>query len=158
MMPKFSTLLMLSRYCSSSVQNATDNPVSVFIRQTSLNIRTDTQNANEKCDNSISPNISSQRTLVVETEVNDTDTSILSNNISNASKKDTVEDTNPFNLVEISDYVSSDCSTLHDVSSAPLMAHGVINLGLRCRGMHFGHLNIRGICSGEKIEQIKLIL
>ena len=34
----------------------------------------------------------------------------------------------------------------------------MINLGLRGRGMHIGHLNIRRIRSGEKLDQIKLML
>lgn len=52
-------------------------------------------------------------------------------------------------------------SSVHDIecSSSPLLAHNsLINLGLRGSGMHIGHLNIRGIRSGEKVDQIKIML
>lgn len=59
----------------------------------------------------------------------------------------------------MSDYALFNCSTVHDISSSPLTAHSsVVNLGLRGRGMHLGHLNVRGIRSGEKVDQIKLML
>lgn len=52
-------------------------------------------------------------------------------------------------------------SSVHDTecSSSPLLAHNsLINLGLRGSGMHIGHLNIRGIRSGEKMDQIRIML
>lgn len=46
-----------------------------------------------------------------------------------------------------------------ECNSSPLLAHNsLINLGLRGSGMHIGHLNIRGIRSGEKVDQIKIML
>ena len=44
-------------------------------------------------------------------------------------------------------------SSLHDVS--PLLAQDNLFNG---KGMHIGHINIRGIRSGEKLDQIKIIL
>lgn len=83
---------------------------------------------------------------------------VLSDNTSNVYEEDTIVDTNTFNSAETSNYVKSDCSNMHDVSS-PLSAHSsIVNLGLRGRGMRFGHFNIRGIRSGEKMDQIKLML
>ncbi|MEW8548507.1 MAG: reverse transcriptase family protein, partial [Candidatus Thiodiazotropha sp.] len=57
-------------------------------------------------------------------------------------------------------YVSTVCnSTVHDLNVSPLPAHGnLANLGLRGKGMHIGHLNVRGIRSGEKLDQIKVML
>ena len=52
----------------------------------------------------------------------------------------------PYNL-------STACNSLHDEAH-----NNVFNLGLRGRGMHIGHLNIRGIRSGEKLDQMKIML
>lgn len=43
--------------------------------------------------------------------------------------------------------------------NSPLLAHkNMFDLGLRGKGLHIGHLNIQGLRSGEKTEQIKIIL
>lgn len=50
-------------------------------------------------------------------------------------------------------------STVHDLNVAPFSAHGnLTNLDLRGKGMHIGHLNVRGIRSGKKFDQIKILL
>ena len=55
--------------------------------------------------------------------------------------------------------ISTACNSVHDVTSTPLQAHNnVLNLGLHGRGMHIDHLNVRGIRSGEKMDQIKIML
>ena len=55
--------------------------------------------------------------------------------------------------------ISTACNSVHDVTSTPLQAHNnVLNLGLHGRGMHIGHINVRGIRSGEKMDQIKIML
>ena len=68
-------------------------------------------------------------------------------------------DTNALSSIEMSDHASFNCSSVHDISSSPLTAHSsVVNLGLRGRGMHLGHMNVRGIHPGEKVVQIRLML
>ena len=68
-------------------------------------------------------------------------------------------DTNALSSIEMSDHASFNCFSVHDISSSPLPAHrSVVNLGLRGRGMHLGHMNVRGIRPGEKVVQIRLML
>ena len=46
-----------------------------------------------------------------------------------------------------------------ECNPSPLLPHNSwINLGLRGSGMHIGHLNVRGIRLGEKVDQIKIML
>ena len=50
-------------------------------------------------------------------------------------------------------------SCMHNASISPLMAQeNLLNLGLSGKGLHIGHLNIQGIRSGEKVDQIKIIV
>ena len=65
------------------------------------------------------------------------------------------------------DYTSSvdslyDASTVYNSSVcdiSPLLAQdNLFNLELRGKGIHIGHINIRGIRSGEKRDQIKIML
>ena len=50
-------------------------------------------------------------------------------------------------------------SCMHNSIETPLTAQeNLLNLGLRGKGLHIGHLNIRGIRSGEKLDQIKMML
>ena len=116
---------------------------------------TDNQNASGKLSFSISSYTNSQRSIAFESMINDSCSSILTNNTSDVYENDT----NSFSYVELSDSASFDSSVVHDVSISPLTAHShVVNLGLRGRGLHLGHLNVRGIRSGEKVDQIKLML
>ena len=116
---------------------------------------TDNQNASGKLSDSISSYTNSQRSIAFETMINDSFSNILANNTSDVYENDT----NSFSYVELSDSASFDSSVVHDVSITPLTAHcHVVNLGLRGRGLHLGHLNVRGIRSGEKVDQIKLML
>lgn len=85
------------------------------------------------------------------------DSTIINEHASNAYDKDTDLENN--SLYNVSTVCSSLDSTVHDVSSSPLSAHSsLINLGLRGRGMHIGHINVRGIRSGERVDQLKLML
>ena len=50
-------------------------------------------------------------------------------------------------------------SCMHNASISPLTAQeNLLNLGLSGKGLHIGHLNIQGIRSGEKVDQIKIML
>ena len=50
-------------------------------------------------------------------------------------------------------------SCMHNSIETPLTAQeNLLNLGLRGKGLHIGHLNIQGIRSGEKLDQIKMLL
>ena len=54
---------------------------------------------------------------------------------------------------------STICDSVHDINLSPLWAQSnTMNLRLRGKGMRVGHLNIRGIRAGEKIDQIKMML
>lgn len=89
--------------------------------------------------------------------VNFKDSTIL-NGVS-AYNADTITE-NDISSVDSLYYVSTVCnSTVHDLNVSPLSAHGnLTNLGLRGKGMHIGHLNVRGIRSGEKFDQIRIML
>ena len=51
------------------------------------------------------------------------------------------------------------CDSVHDINLSPLSAQSsTVNLRLRGKGMRVGHLNIRGIRAGQKIDQIKMML
>ena len=54
---------------------------------------------------------------------------------------------------------STICNSVHDINMSPLLAQSnTMNLRLRGKGMRVGHLNIRGIRAGQKIDQIKMML
>ena len=70
---------------------------------------------------------------------------------SDAYDKETLVESDSQNSVGSIYNLSTVCNSIHDITSSPLPAHDhLLNLGLRGRGMHIGHLNIRGIRSGEK--------
>ena len=49
--------------------------------------------------------------------------------------------------------------SVHDINIYPLQAQcNTMNLRLRGKGMRVGHFNIRGVCAGEKIDQLKMKL
>ena len=78
---------------------------------------------------------------------------------SDAYDKDTLVESDSQNSVGSIYNLSTVCNSIHDIMLSPLPAHDhLLNLGLRGRGMHIGHLNIRGIRSGEKMDQIKIML
>ena len=79
--------------------------------------------------------------------------------VSDAYDKDTLVESDSQNSVGSIYNLSTVCNSIHDIMLSPLPAHDhLLNLGLRGRGMHIGHLNIRGIRSGEKMDQIKIML
>ena len=107
------------------------------------------------------------RTVAVNNETQDIlltleDETVLTNftnSDSNAYNKDTLTESDSQNSVGSIYNISTVCNSMHDSTSSSLQAHdNFINLRLRGRGMHIGHLNIRGIRSGEKMDQIKIIL
>ena len=78
-------------------------------------ISTDNQNASGKLSDSISSYTNSQRSIAFESTINDSCSSILTNNTSDVY----VNDTNSFSYVELSDSASFDSSVVHDVSITP---------------------------------------
>ena len=123
-----------------------------------FNLYTDPQ-THPKCET-----IFLDRTVAVNNETQDIlltfeDETVLTNftnGDSNAYDKDTLTESDSVGSIY---NISTVCNSVHDSTSSPLQAHdNLINLGLHGRGMHLGHLNIRGIPSGEKMDQIKIIL
>ncbi len=47
---------------------------------------------------------------------------------------------------------------MHDSQLSPFVAQNMMCLGLRGKGLHIGHLNVQGIRSSGKHDQIKLML
>lgn len=70
-------------------------------------------------------------------------------------------------VYELDTFVESDInsvdnvydSSVHVINVSPLLAQNDLkNLGLRGRGLRIGHLNVQGIRSGEKVDQLKFML
>lgn len=114
-------------------------------------------------NNSINLDYSNPPYSDISDEISSVSTVIINNEqIYETETVQNVSDNIHFDLSTLYDSFSSldqDVNSMHDFNSSPLLAQdNLINLGLRGRGMHIGHLNVRGIRSGEKIDQIKIML
>ena len=92
-----------------------------------------------------------------ESEKNNTTSAKSTNCKNNTYEKNTLveSDSCSYSLYN----VSTICDSVHDDNVPPLPAHSnIMNLRLRGKGMRIGHLNIRGIRAGQKIDQIKIML